>query len=92
MFFKQLRIEDEGCLNAFRSFPCVACGHPPPSDPAHITSVGAGGGDTEKNLMSLCRFHHRLQHDQGWKFMAAEFRRVELALKNKKRFDILERD
>jgi 5-methylcytosine-specific restriction endonuclease McrA len=31
-------------------------------DPHHIVHRGSGGGDTEENLITLCRNHHRRAH------------------------------
>ena len=49
-----------------RKLPCLLCGHPPPSDPAHVRSRGAGGLDRE-NVIPLCRACHDRQHLQGWR-------------------------
>lgn len=52
---------------AVKSAPCVIkspyCVGP--VDPCHIKSFGSGGVDEDWNLMSLCRFHHSLQHTLG---------------------------
>lgn len=37
----------------------------PPCDPSHIVSVGAGGPDTEWNVVSKCRKCHNRWHTQG---------------------------
>lgn len=37
--------------------PCT-----PGYDVHHITSKGAGGGDTKENLICLCRKHHNMTH------------------------------
>lgn len=52
-----------------RGLPCSVCKKPPPSDPAHVRSRGAGGGSDD--LIPLCRIHHRLQHDKGWSALSA---------------------
>lgn len=53
-----------------RTLPCAACNHPPPSDPAHVKSRGAGGharlDSGDGNILPLCRICHREQHAQGW--------------------------
>ncbi len=49
-----------------RSRPCDVCGTPPPSDPHHVRSRGAGHGDWidgRGNLLPLCRPCHRARHD-----------------------------
>ncbi len=33
-----------------------------PLDPHHVISRGAGGGDTEDNVILLCRNHHQQAH------------------------------
>jgi hypothetical protein len=47
--------------DTIRALPCDLCGSPPPSDPHHARSRGAGG--TAKHLIPLCRKHHRRIHD-----------------------------
>jgi len=46
-----------------RDSPCCACGAPPPSDPAHVRSRGAGGKDSD--TVPLCRSCHDEQHRSG---------------------------
>lgn len=46
-----------------RALPCCVCGAPPPSDPHHSRSRGAGG--TAADLVPMCRAHHREAHDAG---------------------------
>lgn len=53
-----------------RESSCCACGAPPPSDPAHVLSRGAGGKDGD--TVPLCRRCHDLQHSQGIKTFQAE--------------------
>lgn len=56
-----------------RTLPCAACGHPAPSEPAHVVSRGAGGKD-RGNVIPLCGSDprtghegcHQLQHQRGW--------------------------
>lgn len=56
-----------------RRLPCAACGRPGPSDPAHVISRGAGGGD-RGNVIPLCKSDprtgyvgcHEEQHRKGW--------------------------
>lgn len=52
--------------------PCEIC-RKRPTDRAHITSRGAGGSDEPKNIMWLCREHHRLQHQIGIKTFVQRF-------------------
>lgn len=59
--------------NLCRRLPCAACGRLGPSDPAHVISRGAGGGD-RGNVIPLCKndlktLHegcHQAQHQRGW--------------------------
>jgi hypothetical protein len=44
-----------------RALPCDLCGAPPPSDPHHAKSRGAGG--TAQHLIPTCRTCHRKIHD-----------------------------
>ena len=54
-----------------RQMPCCACGAPPPSDPAHVPSRGAGGRD--EDTVPLCRDCHGEQHMRGeWTFQRVE--------------------
>ncbi len=46
-----------------RSLPCCVCHKPGPSDPHHYPTRAAGG--TSKDLVPLCREHHREFHDTG---------------------------
>ena len=61
---KPSRIRDRALLDKFKTLPCVVCGDRP-TDPAHIRSRGAGGGDIPANLAPLCRRHHSMQHALG---------------------------
>jgi hypothetical protein len=70
-------------LKVFRDKPCDICQSPPPNDPAHIKSVGSGGKDIESNLLSLCRAHHREQHDKGWEHMVNSYPSLQLILFDK---------
>lgn len=73
-----------------RSKPCIACGHPSPSAPHHLISLGSGGTgikDTDAMTIPLCRICHNLLHmnphgfDQTHyflKFIRAAFNKGEL--------------
>lgn len=62
--------------NEIRSMPCAVCSHPPPSEPHHTRSRGAGG--TKKGLVPLCIFCHAEWHALG-RFTFAEKYQVDLA-------------
>lgn len=64
VFPKNKRIVDEELLKSYHSKPCVVCGKIP-SDPDHIGTKGAGNGDEETNIWSLCRIHHIEKHHGG---------------------------
>lgn len=66
LFPKPKRLVDEKVLQSVREKSCAACWAPPPSDPAHIKTRGAGGPDTDWNVIPLCRTHHIEQHKIGW--------------------------
>lgn len=61
---KPVRVKSPENLAAVRRRPCRICGGK--SEPHHIRTRGAGGGDELTNLMALCRLHHRRAHDVGW--------------------------
>lgn len=63
------------CSRAARRGSCAVpgCKSPPPQEPAHVRSRGAGGLDW-KNVIGLCRKHHREQHDTGVATFAARYR------------------
>lgn len=77
---KTSRIKDENVLSQVRKMKCVHCGHPPPNDPAHIKSRGAGGDDVFKNLLPLCRKGHSEQHQIGWPAFVTKYPPVRKAL------------
>lgn len=60
-----MSVKNPAVLQFARERPCCVCLSPAPSDPCHIKSRGAGGPDTFKNLVSMCRKCHREQHQKG---------------------------
>lgn len=81
---------DQDLLAKVRDLPCLACGRSP-SDPDHVTSRGAGGGDVADNLLSLCREHHALRHSIGWAGMFNRFPSVMKWMIEHSRQDIIDR-
>lgn len=62
---KEKRLIDKQFQEIVEWQSCVACGKIGPNDAHHVTSRGAGGGDTWNNLMPLCREHHAQWHQEG---------------------------
>jgi len=89
MFFKTTRLKDREFLDQVKMLPCVSCNKFPPSDPAHIKSVGAGGGDSWDNVIPLCRACHRLQHDKGWFHISSLSPRLQHELRARGREDLI---
>lgn len=68
---KKRRERDFGDKADFiREQPCDTCGAPPPSDPSHYPSRGAGG--TKENLFPQCRDCHDEMHHYGVETFLAE--------------------
>jgi hypothetical protein len=67
---RSLKALDKGCR-----FPGCDC---PPAwtDAHHIKHWADGGPQTLENLVLLCRRHHRLVHEEGWKLELGERREL----------------
>lgn len=92
MFSKKPRIEDRALLDHVAAKPCWVLGCiERPSDPHHVTTVKAGGGDTATNVMPLCRRHHTEYHQIGPGRMCAKYPSVLVWLVRAGRHDILTR-
>jgi len=76
---KTVRKSDLKLLSDVKQNPCLVCGRRP-CDPCHIRSRGAGGPDTDWNVVAFCRIHHREQHDKGWKRFLTKYFHVRFAL------------
>lgn len=88
-FFKPVRVADRNLLDAVKNMPCLCCHRPPPSDPDHVTSRGAGGDDSESNVWPLCRKHHTERHSKGIVYMVDTYPRLKDWLHKMKRWDVL---
>jgi len=67
---RSLKALDKGC-----QFP--GCDYPPAwTDAHHIKHWADGGPQTFHNLVLLCRRHHRLVHEEGWKLELGERREL----------------
>lgn len=88
-FPKPVRLENPELLAAVRLQPCAACKRPGPSDPNHVRTRGAGGGDTADNVMPLCREHHTEWHAMGARTTAAKYYGVRDWLEAAGRWDVL---
>ncbi len=75
MFPKPKRKVDEALLERVRQQPCAACSAPPPSDPSHLISRGAGGPDTDWNVAPHCRECHNKWHQMGPRNFVSRFSR-----------------
>ena len=88
LYGKPKRIEDESLLETIREMPCLICSKSP-VDAHHMTSRGAGGGDTKDNLVPLCRKHHQEYHQIGISKFAWKYPRIKEWLTRHQRFDLL---
>lgn len=70
-FPKPTRVTDEAYKQWIREQPCIVCGSPPPSDPHHVKSRGAGGGDDQ--MVPTCRICHTTGGTIGWKTFEAKY-------------------
>lgn len=86
-----MRVVDKELLAVVRRLPCLAClpVTTMSSDPHHLTSRGAGGGDTADNLIPLCRGHHTELHQIGIVTFFSRYKIVRSWLEAADRFDIL---
>lgn len=90
-YWKKIRIVDKTVLEEVTEQPCLSC-FQRPSDPHHITTRGAGGGDTYDNVMPLCRKHHTEWHQKGPVYMFTTYRYIKTWLVKYKRQDILDKE
>ena len=89
---KPQRIENKALVDKIRGERCVCCGIRPAGgvDAHHVTTKGAGGGDTINNLMPLCRIHHAAVHQYGYNKACKKYPGVQRWLIQHERDDILE--
>ena len=87
---KDQATRDRELLDYITTLPCLCC-MAVPSDPDHITSRGAGGGDEAINVWPLCRTHHTERHAKGLTFMVQKYISLQVWLSKAERHDILEK-
>lgn len=56
--------------------PCIAC-HRTPCENAHIKSGGVGRKADYTQIVPLCPFCHRLQHQKGWQALGLNAARLD---------------
>ena len=88
MFPKPKRVENPEILERVRNTPCIQCGQWP-SDPHHITTRKAGGGDHGDNVMPLCRKHHVEWHFIGVLTMTNKYPKIKKWLTIHERWDVV---
>ena len=72
MFSKPERVIDKAYLAWVREMSCLAC-NKYPSEPHHLQSRGAGGGDDHWNVIPTCREHHTEVHLKGLVYLANRY-------------------
>lgn len=97
MIPKPKRIKSPKNLELCRKLPCIVCielqsPQRSQTQPDHITSRGAGGGDEQTNLMPLCFEHHRQRHDLGIKSFIKKYDSVKLLLEVYGRTDLIDQE
>ena len=88
MFNKVIRITNPKLLSMVREMRCLVC-QVYPSDAHHVTTKGAGGGDTGDNVMPLCRLHHDEWHFKGRETMVLRYKQIQDWLMDHERWDLL---
>lgn len=87
---KKVRVKDQDLLDFVKTLPCICC-LKIPSDPDHVTTRGAGGGDTADNVWPLCREHHNERHNKGLSHMVNKYASCLTWLELADRSDVLDR-
>lgn len=72
-------------LDYIKTLPCVICGRTP-TDPDHVKTRGAGGGDQLSNINPLCRACHITRHTIGIKTFLNKYYTV--ILENRKKLNL----
>jgi len=89
MFPKSKRVVNKELLEEIGQHNCLACGRRGPSDAHHVTTKGAGGGDTIDNIIPLCRRDHTRIHTEGMAKFAWRYPQFKEWLTKHNRFDVL---
>lgn len=66
--------------NPKKTMICLACGRWD-ADQAHVKSRGAGGSNSDWNIIPLCRTHHQEQHQFSWRYFINKYPKVGFHLK-----------
>jgi len=90
---KPKRVKNEELLERCRMGVCIIdnaqCAGP--VDPEHLSTRGAGHGDTEDNVYPLCRWHHIEKGQIGIGKMVQKYRSFYEMLVSKGRHDVIEK-
>ena len=91
MIEKPKRIIDKELLKKVSKQKCACYGPDCQGriDPEHVTTRGAGGGDTIDNVMPLCRYHHTLKGQKGISYMIENFCDYRDWLNRHGRYDVI---
>ncbi len=87
-FPKPKRKNSKKLLEMVRRQMCIICQRYG-CDPDHITTKGAGGGDTGDNVWPLCRPHHTERHQIGLETFIKKYEVTQEWLVDHERWDIL---
>lgn len=68
-----MRLKNKELLKTYKEKPCLVCGSLNQVSAHHIKTRGAGGDDSEWNLMPLCFNHHTEIHKTGLRIFANKY-------------------
>ncbi len=70
-------------LKSYQSMPCCICGTSYQVSAHHIKTKGAGGDDSEWNLIPICHSHHVGIHQLGLNQFINRYYRLRIILNKK---------